>query len=476
MAQPTPAEPPRPPSDDRDEPTAPLSVAPDEPIVSGSTIRLFNSYSFFRLWLSQVVSSLGDWIGFVAIAAIAARIGGSSPEAAVGIVLSARLVPGFFLAPVAGVVADRIDRKRLMVVCDIARGVVLASLPFVTTIPGLFFASLLLEVLTLLWQPAKEASVPNLVQKEFLANANSLSLVAAYGTFPVASAVFAALAKVAESLSRYHALHALRVSQESVAIYFDVFTFFVSALMISTLVLPRRDRVESTSDGSIDFKRSFNEAVEGWRFIRQSPLVRSVILGLGCGLVGGGMVVPLGPVMSKEVFSAGTAGFGLLLTALGFGVAVSIIGLSIVQKHVPHHTAFQTALFLAGPCILAGAAMSSLTPALLFVFGLGLCAGAVYILGFTILQTEVEDELRGRIFATLYTMVRFCLLLAFALAPILSSILGKVSQALVGQRLHLGGWTLRLPGARLTLWLAGLIILLSGFVAQRAMRTSSKSS
>src|SRR5205085_432604 len=125
-----------------------------------------------------------------------------------------------------------------------------------------------------------------------------------------------------------------------------------------------------------DFGRSLRELLDGLRFVGQSPKVRSVILGLGCGLVGGGMVVPLGPVMSKEVFSAGTAGFGLLLTALGFGVALSIIGLSFVQKRLPHQEVFVAALFVAGPCIIAGAAMSSLTPALIFVFGLGLCAGA----------------------------------------------------------------------------------------------------
>ena len=474
MAEPTPADAEFPDADrgpQLDTPTVPLSVAPSEPAVPSSTIRLFNSHSFFRLWLAQVASSLGDWIGFVAVAAIAARIGGSSPEAAVGIVLSARLLPGFFLAPAAGVLVDRLDRKRVMVTCDICRGLVLATLPFVTTIPGLFFASLLLEMFTLMWQPAKEASVPNMVQKEFLANANSLSLVAAYGTFPVGSALFAALAKVAERLSHYHALHVLRVSQESVAIYFDVFTFFVSSMIISTLVLPRRERPERDDRGGINFRGSFTEIADGWRFIGHSPLVRSVILGLGCGLVGGGMLVPLGPVMSKEVFGAGTAGVGLLLTALGVGVAISGVALSVVQKRLPHHEVFVAALFVAGACILAGAAMSTLTPALIFVFMLGLCAGAVYVLGFTILQTEVEDELRGRIFAALYTMIRFCLLLAFALAPILSGLLGKISQAIVGQRIDIGGLTVRLPGARLTLWLAGLIILLSGLVARRALRS-----
>src|SRR5688500_17659627 len=88
--------------------------------VPTGTVKLVGSPSFFRLWLAQVASSLGDWIGFVAITAYAARIaGGASPETAVGLVLSARLVPGFFLAPAAGVLVDRWDRKRTMVVCDI---------------------------------------------------------------------------------------------------------------------------------------------------------------------------------------------------------------------------------------------------------------------------------------------------------------------------------------------------------------------
>src|SRR5207237_7004639 len=75
--------------------------------------RLFGSRQFFRLWLSQVASSLGDWIGLIAITALAARIGGSGAGAAVGLVLSARLIPGFFLGSVAGVISDRWDRRRL---------------------------------------------------------------------------------------------------------------------------------------------------------------------------------------------------------------------------------------------------------------------------------------------------------------------------------------------------------------------------
>jgi dTMP kinase len=434
-----------------------------------SALRLFGTRAFFRLWLAQVVSSLGDWIGFIALTAIAARVGGSSPEGAISLVLAARLVPGFFLGPTAGVFVDRWDRKRVMVVCDVGRGLVLASLPLVDTVPGLILASLLLEILTLLWSPAKEASVPNLVRQEFLANANSLSLVAAYGTFPIGSALFAALAGVAKWLSRHDALEGL--SQESLAIYFDVATFFLSAVLISTLALPGQRRPHEGDGHGVQLKRTFQELGEGWRFIGKSPLVRSVILGIATGLVGGGMLVPLGPVMSKQVLGGGVAGFGLLLTALGTGVAGGIIALSVLQSRVPHERVFVLSVLVAGACQIAGASMSTLTPALAFVGVLGLCAGSVYILGFTILQTNVEDELRGRIFASLYTLTRFCLLLAFTLAPILSSLLDKLSARLFDRSVSVGGLSVTLPGVRLTLWLGGAIILAAGVLARGALAT-----
>jgi dTMP kinase len=449
---------------DAELPTEQLAHALGEPPRS---IRLFGSPSFFRLWLAQCASSLGDWIGLVAILALAARVGKSSPEAAVGIVMSARMIPGFFLASVGGVLVDALDRRRVIVFCDIGRGLVLATLPFVDTVAGLFFASLLLEILTLLWTPAKEASVPNLVRPEQLTTANSLSLVAAYGTFPIGSAAVALLAKVAEWLGGYGGLSALRINQESLAIYLDVLTFFVSALLISTLALPRREKHER---GRIDLSRTFTDLKDGWRFIGTNPVVRSVMIGIGCGLVGGGMVVPLGPTFSERVLHGGPAGFGLLLTALGTGVAVGVGGLSAVQKRLPRPQIFTLSVLIAGVCMLAGASMSSLTPAMVFVAGMGVCAGSVYVVGFTILQETVSDELRGRIFATLYTLVRLCLLLSMAVAPLLAGVLTKASDRWFDGRVSLFGVDVALPGTRLTLWLGGLIIVGAGMLAVVALR------
>jgi dTMP kinase len=419
--------------------------------------RLLGSTSFFRLWLAQVVSSLGDWIGLVAVLSLAARIGGNSPEAAVGIVMSARMVPGFFLASVGGVLVDRWDRKRVMVTCDVGRGFVLATLPFIDTILGLFLASLMLEVLTLLWSPAKEATVPNLVPTSRLTTANSLSLAAAYGTFPIGSALFASLTKVAEFVGRHAGpLDFLELNQESLAIYFDVLTFFTSAALIATLALPRNP----TRRGKIDLGRAFSDLKEGWQFIGTSPIVRAVMVGLGTGLIGGGMVAPLGPTFATRVLHAGPAGFGLLLTALGIGVAIGVVGLSTFQKRLPHARVFPLAVLGSGGALFAAASMSSLAVTMLCIGALGVCAGAVYVLGFTLLQENVEDELRGRIFATVYTLTRFCLLVSLTLAPLAAGLLDGVSSV---------------PGVRVTLWIGAGIIFLAGVLAFRTLQVQAAS-
>jgi dTMP kinase len=441
---------------DEDRPTTPMGAV-DAPRREWNLAgpRLLGSTSFFRLWLAQVVSSLGDWIGLVAVLSLAARVGGKSPEAAVGIVMSARMVPGFFLGSVGGVLVDRWDRKRVMVTCDVGRGFVLATLPFINSILGLFLASLLLEVLTLLWSPAKEASVPNLVPTTRLTTANSLSLAAAYGTFPIGSALFASLTKVAEFVG-HHAgpLGFLELNQESLAIYVDVLTFFTSAALIATLALPRNPSMR----GRIDLGRTFTDIKEGWQFIGTSPVVRAVMVGLGTGLIGGGMVAPLGPTFANRVLHAGPAGFGLLLTALGVGVAIGVVGLSTFQKRVPHAEVFPPAVLGAGAALMVAASMSSLGLTMLFIGGMGVCAGAVYVLGFTLLQQNVEDELRGRIFATLYTLTRLCLLISLSLAPLAAGLLDNVSSV---------------PGVRVTLWVGASIILLAGVLALRTLQGSS---
>jgi MFS family permease len=117
--------------------------------------------------------------------------------------------------------------------------------------------------------------------------------------------------------------------------------------------------------------------------------------------------------------------------------------------------------------------MSTLPPAFLAILGMGICTGSVYVLGFTILHETVEDDLRGRTFSALYTLVRFCLLLAFVLGPLLSGVLNRFSIRVFDGSVEILTYTISLPGVRLTLWLAGAIIVFAGCLAISSLRAAS---
>jgi MFS family permease len=439
----------------------------DQPLPPSRSV--FRVPGFMRLWLAQVVSSLGDWIGLVAILALATKV--SSSGTGVGLVMVARMLPGFLLAPVGGALVDRWNRKVVMVSSDIGRAALLALLPFFDNLPGLVIISFLIEVLTLLWGPAKDASVPNIVRDpEQLASANSLSLLAAYGTFPIGAVVFAGLAGVAKWLGGINALSGFGFDdKESLAIWVDALTFVCSAVLISGLAL-RRERRGSVP--RVDVMQTFRDILDGLKFIRSDPLVRGVMIGLAGGLIGGGSIVPLGPVLADSVLGGGSGSFGLLMTALGMGAAFGVVSLLVVQRRrkLPNEDVFTFTVVATGAAIITTASVSTLTPALLLTALIGAAAGSAYVTGFTLLQETVSDELRGRTFGTLYTIVRLCLLVSLTVGPFIASALGAISDHWVSGSVAVGSLTISLPGVRLALWLGGLVTVLSGLAARRRMR------
>jgi dTMP kinase len=464
-----------------------LGGRPAEPEELGFRDRVFGSPQFFRLWVAQAVSSLGDWLGFLAILVLASRVGTSAPGASVGLVMAARIIPGFFLSAGAGVLIDRMDRKQVMVVTMVVRAAVVATLPFVNSVLGLVFASLVLELATLFFSPALAALVPNVVPARKLTTANSLGMAAAYGTFPLGAGLFALLAKVAEWLGSIEVLDALKTDQYAVAFYANVACYVVSAVLIYRVRVEQThlagDEAPSTSasrpgstDGAsgrdqapINLGQVFTEIKEGWHYAFINPVVRSVNIGLACGLIGGGMLVPLGQTFSEDVLGAGPSGFGVFVFALGVGVAVGVIGVSALQKRLHKVRTFVGSVWCAGLALIVGVSTSTLELAAVFVAVMGMCAGSVYVLGFTLLHENVEDELRGRIFAALYTLVRLCVLLSMAIGPILADVFDGLSKNLVDRRIDVG-IEIAVPGVRVTLWLAGIIMLAAGFLAALSLR------
>ena len=151
----------------------------------------------------------------------------------------ARMLPGFVLAPIGGVLLDRWNRKVVMVdaATSAAPGCSLV-LPFWDNLLGLVVISFLIEILTLMWGPAKDATVPNVVKDpEQLASANSFGLVAAYGTFPLGAVVLRDPRRRLEVARRHPLPRPASTSRSLLPIWVDALTFLVSALLISGLRL-----------------------------------------------------------------------------------------------------------------------------------------------------------------------------------------------------------------------------------------------
>ena len=157
---------------------------------------------FRRLWGVLSVAAVADWVGILATAVFATTL--VEPSWAKGVafggVIGIRLLPALVLGTVAGVIADRFDRRYTLLVSDLLRFLLFASIPvaFLGGLPQLIvlgwmaIAIFLIEAITLVWNPAKDAAVPNLVPRARLEAANQLSLIATYGVAPVLAALLLA--------------------------------------------------------------------------------------------------------------------------------------------------------------------------------------------------------------------------------------------------------------------------------------------
>ncbi|NIA24988.1 MAG: hypothetical protein GWP04_05410 [Gammaproteobacteria bacterium] len=404
---------------------------------------------FARLWWAGMASSFGDWVALFAMIALADAIGGVT---GILVPLTARMLPGLFGAA-AGVLADRFNRKVTMVVCDVGRALLALSLVFVRTLPQLFLVSFAMEVLALFWGPSREASIPNLVSKKVLVRANSLSLVAVYGMLPVGSAAFSIFARISEVT---HVLGAFG-SNTGLAFAVDGGTFIFSASLIATIPIPRPEVSEDRkAQGRLDWKLPFRDIMDGVRFILRERSVRSVIAGIATALFGAGIFFALGQPFSSSVLGAGTSGFGILVTALGSGVGLGMIGLSAMGRNdFRRDVVFALSLVATGLTITAAALSRTIAGAAFWALLAGGGAGSSYVMGFTHLHERVTDELRGRTFAALYTLTRTALLISISAAAFVAAILdGKlpgIFSSGIRSALVLGGSVVVFAGA-ITLW------------------------
>jgi len=283
---------------------------------------LVTNPQFSKLIVAQTVSSFGDWVGFVAVTALVVAKGGSVGAYAVAGVMVARMLPAILFGPVAGAFVDRFNRKTLMITADVARGGLYALMPLLGPLWSIYLVSFAIECFSLLWTPARDASLPNLVPRRQLANANSLGLVTTYGTLPLGGLVFAFLSGGSDLLPW------LQDNPASLALWLDAGTFAVSAFLVSRIRIPSP---APTRWARFDLSRVGRDIVDGVRFLREDSLASAMTLGIVVAFTSVGAVLAIGTIFAKDTLAAGNTGWGILVTSFGVGMG---IGMALSNKAV----------------------------------------------------------------------------------------------------------------------------------------------
>jgi dTMP kinase len=407
----------------------------------------------------MALSSFGDWLGLLATTALAQELsGGNYAKAnfAIAGVFIVRLLPAVILGPIAGVIADRFDRRRLMILCDILRFGLYLSIPLVGNYLWLYTAIVLVEAVTLFWSPAKEASVPNLVPKNKLESANQVTLLASYGTAPLAALVFSILALFSRGIGDL--LSTRYASPADMALYIDAFSFLYTAYIVYQLKeLPKGPASKSAKQENIG-----RSLIEGFKFVNDSKVIRGLIIGMLGAFFAAGAVIGLARTFVGDL-KAGDAAYGVLFGSVFTGLALGISLGPKIFSQFSRRRLFGAALTISSSFLILLAIISNLVLAIGVTIFLGAFAGVSWVTGFTMLGLEVEDEVRGRTFAFVQSLIRISLVLVLAVSPIIAAAIGKHTY-----RIH--GTEFTYNGAAFTMLIAGVIGVAVGIFSYRQMR------
>ena len=390
----------------------------------------------YRLLLAgQGVSAIGDWMATIAFMALVLEVTGS--PAAVGGILTLRLLPAAVGGPLAARAAQRWDRRHTMLAMDATRAAMVAAVPLVHALWWIYIWAFAVEVASLVFLPARDSSIPDLVDESELPLANGLVLGSSYGSIPIGAGLFAAVA----------ALPFNDIAGRSLALVFllDALTFLVSFAFIARIRMAATQPAVAPED-RVGFRSAFS-----------IPLVRAVMPAAAAVALGLGALFSLGIVFVREVLDASDIGFGLLIALFGIG---AVAGVAVLQRQAAPDSLLTTRLGVAAIGIVV--AVFSLAPELWLAFLGAVAFGATAAYTLAAAMSTVQARLSGQdrllAFAAFHVVIRIALGLAAVGAGVAGDLLGAVRWPLVGT----------LEPARVVLLCSGLLVFLSaGLVQER---------
>lgn len=352
-------------------------------------VRLLKTNRPFRhLWYGQVVSELGDWLNSIAIYMLVLQLSGTGT--AMASVMMAKLLPIFFVSPLAGVLIDRMDRKVIMITSDILRFIVVLGFLWVNDTNDLWLLYTLAVVeiaLAGFFEPARSAIIPSLTPREDLVTANALS----GSTWSVMLAVGAALGGVLVSMFGI-----------KTAFIIDAFTFLLSAWFIARIQYPKEELAKEKTERPD--ASGFKTLVNGMRYLISQPMIFVLAL-MKSGLAIAGGVMTLIPLYANKMFTSTSAismAIGAMYSARGLGAALGPI---LVKKFFGDSTrvlqmSILFGFFLGSLSYFLFAQSHSLWSASLSIALATFFGSIIWVFSSALIHLEADGRYLGRVFST----------------------------------------------------------------------------
>lgn len=338
--------------------------------------------------MGDVVSFFGDWFNTIALYAIVERLTGS--PFALGLVFITKLLPMGLASPIAGLIADRFDRRKLMIGADVIRAVIVLGFLFIESaddLPLLYTLAALQVIVGSVFFPARGASIPNITTEEELLTANALIA----STWSAILALGAALGGFATNLLG-----------EDMVFVIDSASYVVSALLLRAAVIPQNTDEVDTRRSLVT--QAYEDVVAGWQYLRENPRVGRIALAKASwALSGGGLVFMLTLLGSELMPAAPAVAIGILFSARGLGTGVGPI---LARKWFRNESFWPT---LLGLCIcfsgcfylvVGSLPWESIALIAVMVTVAHSSSGANWVISNVMLQKRTVDRFRGRVFAT----------------------------------------------------------------------------
>ena len=369
------------------------------------SIKIFSKSQFSVLWWSGTLSSFGDWATLFASVALASYLGseGGNSELTAVIPIVARIIPAL-MSSFAGILADRFNKKNVMIICDLSRMVIVLGLFFTTTLIQLFLINFLSEIFSLIRQPSRESVVPEVVDNEYLVKANSLFTVGTYASLPLASLAFGVISdnSLIEGIVSYG-----NGWNGSVIFVIDSVTFLISSFLLLYLKTDSPNKnIEKQSNVLGDLK-------EGLNYFLSVQELRTVTTSISLSLVGAGALFVLGNTYLTGSLKFTQSSFGFMIASFGFGIIFTMVILSYFVTSFSRIPFFiGISMVITGLSLLFAFNSSEFSTILFFIFISGIGSGSVYLLTISYLQSTTDKNLRGRVFGNFYTIGRLSILLS----------------------------------------------------------------